>query len=150
MRAGEKLRSHGLVAARLTAFFHTNRHKPDRPQYGGSRTVTLHPMTSDSLELIAAARRGATKAWRDGYAYTKAGIMLDDLLPEDERPRTLFEDDTTKRDRLMSALDGINGRFGPCTAVTASQGFKREWKMRSELRSPAWTTNLADVPTVRA
>lgn len=150
LRAGEKLRSHGLVAARLTAFFHTNRHKPDRPQYGGSRTVTLHPMTSDSLELIAAARRGATKAWRDGYAYTKAGIMLDDLLPEDERPRTLFEDDTTKRDRLMSALDGINGRFGPCTAVTASQGFKREWKMRSELRSPAWTTNLADVPTVRA
>ncbi|WP_200912214.1 Y-family DNA polymerase [Sphingomonas sp. Leaf226] len=31
MRAGEKLRSHGFVAGRLTAFFHTNRHKPDRP-----------------------------------------------------------------------------------------------------------------------
>jgi nucleotidyltransferase/DNA polymerase involved in DNA repair len=28
LRAGEKLRSHGLVAARLTAFFHTNKHKP--------------------------------------------------------------------------------------------------------------------------
>jgi DNA polymerase V len=50
LRAGEKLRSHGLVAARLTAFFHTNRHKPDRPQYGGSRMVTLQPMTNDSLE----------------------------------------------------------------------------------------------------
>jgi hypothetical protein len=36
---------------------------------------------------------------------TKAGIMLDDLLPEDERPRTLFEEDTAKRDRLMGALD---------------------------------------------
>ena len=33
LRAGEKLRSHGLVAARLTAFFHTNKHRPDRPQY---------------------------------------------------------------------------------------------------------------------
>ena len=80
MRAGEKLRSHGLVAARLTVFFHTNRHKPDRPQYAGSRAVALHPMTSDSLELIAAARRGAESAWRDGYGYTKAGIMLDDLI----------------------------------------------------------------------
>ena len=147
--AGERLRSHGLVAARLTTFFHTNRHKPDRPQYGGSRMVALHPMTNDSLELIAAARRGATKAWRDGYAYTKAGIMLDDLLPDDERPRTLFEDDMTKRTRLMSALDDINGRFGKWTAVTASQGFEREWKRRSEMRSPAWTTNLAEVPTVR-
>jgi len=150
LRAGEKLRMHGLVAGRLTAFFHTNRNKPDRPQYGGSRTVTLHPMSSDSFELIAAARRAAEKAWRDGYAYTKAGILLDDLLPEDERPRTLFEADTVKRGRLMGALDAINGKFGTWTAVTGTQGFKREWKLRSEMRSPAWTTKIADVPTVRA
>ncbi|KQS02187.1 DNA repair protein [Sphingomonas sp. Leaf357] len=150
MRAGEKLRSHGLVAARLTAFFHTNKHKPERPQYGGSRMVVLHPMTSDSLELIAAARRAAERAWRDGYAFTKAGILLDELVASDMRPRTLFEDDTGKRDRLMSALDEINGRFGTWTAVTASQGFRREWKLRSEMRSPAWTTSLAEVPTVRA
>ncbi len=28
------------------------------------------------------------------FAYTKAGIMLDDLVVADMRPRTLFEDDT--------------------------------------------------------
>jgi DNA polymerase V len=100
--------------------------------------------------MIAAARRGACKIWRDGYAYTKAGIMLDDLLPEEERRRTLFEADTNKRDRLMTALDDINGRFGSWTAVTASQGFKREWKARSLMRSPAWTTDILQVPTARA
>ncbi|KQM70609.1 DUF4113 domain-containing protein [Sphingomonas sp. Leaf20] len=99
---------------------------------------------------MQAPRRGAEKAWRDGYAYTKAGIMLDGLLPEDERPRTLFEEDTAKRNRLMGALDAINGKFGTWTAVTASQGFKREWKMRSEMRSPAWTTDIAQVLTVFA
>jgi DNA polymerase V len=150
MRAGEKLRSHGLVASRLTAFFHTNPNKPERPQYTGSRTVTLHPLTSDSLELIAAARRAAERAWRDGYAYTKAGVLLDDLVAADMRPRTLFEGDTEKRARLMGSLDEINGRFGKWTAVTASQGFKREWKLRSEMRSPAWTTSITEVPTVRA
>lgn len=150
MRAGEKLRQHGLVAGRFTAFFHTNRHKLDRPQYSASRSTSLHPMTSDSLELIAAARLCAGRVWRDGYAYTKAGIMLDDLVPADLRPRTLFEEDTGPRERLMAALDAVNGRFGKFTAVTASQGFKRQWRLRSEMRSPAWTTRIDEVPTVRA
>lgn len=150
MRAGEKLRSHGLVAARLTVFFHTNRFKPDRPQFGASRMVALHPMTNDSLELIAAARRGAEHAWRDGYAITKAGVMLDDLVAAELRPRTLFEGDTDKRARLMSALDDINGRFGRFAAVPGTQGFKRDWRMRADMKSPAYTTRVSDVPTVRA
>ncbi len=42
----------------------------------------------------------------------------------------------------MGALDDINGRLGRFTAVPATQGFKREWKMCAESRSPAWTTRL--------
>ena len=145
-----KLRQHGLVAARLTVFFHTNRHKPDRPQYSATRTITLHPMTSDSLELIHAARRGAEHAWREGYGISKAGIMLDDLVAAELRPRTLFEGDTDRRDRLMGALDEINGRFGKFAAVPASQGFRRDWKARSDMKSPNYTTQLAEVPRVRA
>lgn len=150
MRAGEKLRSHGFVAARLTVFFHTNRFKPDRPQYSASRMIALHPMTNDSFELIAAARRGVEHGWRDGYAITKAGIMLDDLVAAELRPQTLFEGDTEKRDRLMGALDSVNNRFGRFAAVPATQGFKRDWKMRADMKSPAWTTRIEDVPRVRA
>lgn len=150
MRAGEKLRTHGLVAARLTVFFHTNRFKPDRPQYGASRLVALHSMTNDSLELIAAARRGAQHAWRDGYEFTKAGVMLDDLVSEDLRPRTLFEADTERRERLMIAIDEVNHRFGKFSVVTGVQGYKREWRMRSDNRLPAWTTRIDEVPRVRA
>jgi DNA polymerase V len=150
MRAGEKLRSHGLVAARLTVFFHTNRFKPDRPQYSASRMIALHPMSNDSFELVAAARRGVEHGWRDGFTITKAGIMLDDLVAAELRPRTLFEGDTDKRDRLMGALDSVNSRFGRFAAVPATQGFKRDWKMRADMKSPAWTTRIEDVPRVRA
>jgi DNA polymerase V len=47
-RAGEKLRSHGLVAGKMTAFFHTSPHRRDDPQYparaprGFSRWQTIH------------------------------------------------------------------------------------------------------------
>ena len=150
MRAGEKLRSHGLVAGQLTVFFHTNKHKRDRPQYSGQRRIALHPMTADSLELLAAARRGVEAAWRDGYEFSKAGIMLDDLVVAELRPRTLFEGDVDRRERLMTALDVVNDRFGKFSAVPAVQGFRRDWKARSDSRSPAWTTRLDEVPIVRA
>ena len=82
----------------------------------------------------------------------KAGVMLDDLLSADKRPRTLFEDSQAhaKRDRLLGALDDINGRFGKFTAVPGVQGFERNWRLRSERKSPAWTTRIDEVPRVRA
>ena len=65
-RAAEKLRQHGLVAGTFTVFFHTNRHRPDRPQHSASRTARLTPMTADSLDLVAAARRCAEATWPKG------------------------------------------------------------------------------------
>lgn len=50
----------------------------------------------------------------------------------------------------MSALDEINGRFGRFAAVAGTQGFKREWRMRADSKSPAWTTRIDEVPCVRA
>lgn len=76
--------------------------------------------------------------------------MLDDLMAAERRPLTLFEGDREKRARRMQAMDEVNGRFGKFTAVPAAQGFKRSWSGRSENRSPAYTTRLADVPMVRA
>lgn len=76
--------------------------------------------------------------------------MLDELNAAELRPRTFFEGDTEKRDRLMAALDDVNGRFGRFSAVTGAQGVKREWKMRVENKSPAWTTRLHEVPVAKA
>ena len=152
MRACEKLRQHGLVAERVTVFYQTSQHRPDLPQHSASASCSLSPMTSDGLELVACARRLAERRWRrDGaHSYVKAGIMLDDLVAEDVRPRTLFEDGDERRGRLMAAIDAINDRHGRWTVVPAVQGFKRDWRMRAENRSPRWTTRIAEVPIVLA
>ena len=109
-------------------------------------------MTHDSLQLVATARAAAERIYRSGFAYTKAGLMFENLMPADMRPRTLFEDrdHLARRDLLMSALDAVNRRHGRMTVVPAAQGFKRPWKMRAEMKSPAWTTRIEDLPTVRA
>jgi DNA polymerase V len=152
-RAAEKLRQHGLVAGTLTVFFHTNRHQLDRPQYSGSRSTRITPMSSDTFDLVEAARRCAQAAWPKGegqaFGFTKAGIMLADLIRFEDRPLTLFDVEKPKSAALMSALDQVNNRFGKKTLVLASEGMKRPWQLRSDHRSPRYTTRLTDLPVVR-
>lgn len=152
-RAAEKLRNHGLVAGTLTVFYHTNRHRLDRPQYSESRSTRLMPMSSDTFELIAAARHCAQAAWPKGpqreYGFTKAGVLLDDLVKFEDRPLTLFDAAKPKSAVLMAALDHVNDRFGKKTVVLASEGMKRPWQLRADHRSPRYTTRLAELPVVR-
>ena len=152
-RAAEKLRQNGLVAGTLTVFFHTNRHKPDRPQYAGSRSIQLSPMSSDTFELVRAARLCARAAWPKAnshqYGFIKAGVMLDDLLPIEKRPLTLFDTAKQKPNPAVEALDQINQRFGSKAMTLGSEGVERSWRMRSKYRSPRYTTRLSDLPVVR-
>jgi DNA polymerase V len=62
-------------------------------------------------------------------------------------------DDLAGKVRLMSALDTINKRYGRGTMKMASAGLdgeRRVWSMRQERRTPAYTTNWADIPIARS
>ena len=152
-RGAEKLRQHGLVAGTLTVFFHTNKHRPDRPQYTASRTTRMTPMSSDTFDLVEAARRCAEAGWPKSdarnFGFTKAGIMLNDLVRFEDRPQTLFDQARPKSPALMKALDDVNDRFGKKTMVLASEGMKQAWRLRADHRSPRYTTRMEDLPVVR-
>lgn len=148
-RAAEKLRAHGLVAGQLSAFLHTNPHKPG-PRYHGARSTRLVPMTDDTRDLVAAARRCIEAAWRDGFAYTKAGVILDDLRRREDAPVTLFEVPRPTSAALMQAMDSLNARYGRHTVFPASMGILRPWQIKAEHRSPRYTTRISDLPVLRA
>lgn len=57
------------------------------------------------------------------------------------------------RPRLMEALDAVNDRYGRGTLKLASAGLgakPRNWTMKQERRTPAYTTRWEDMPVVRA
>jgi DNA polymerase V len=85
--------------------------------------------------------------------------MLLDLQPDSviQVELDLGDDDSLEeiadKARLMSAFDAINKRYGRGTMKMASAGLdgdRRVWSMRQERRTPAYTTNWADIPMVRA
>lgn len=148
-RAAEKLRTHGLVAGRLSAFAHTAPHHPG-PQHHAARATGLVPMTADTRDLVAAAGRCLAAAWRDGFAYAKAGVVLEDLCPPEAAPRTLFDAPRPGSARLMAAVDRLNARFGHGTVFPAAAGTERVWAQRAAHRSPRYTTRLDELPIARA
>lgn len=152
-RAAQKLRNHGLVAGTLTAFFHTSPFSK-AAQHSASRTIGLKPMSNDTFDLVRAARMCVEKAWKgdrggNGYAYAKAGVILDDLLKEGEAPQLLFDFERPRDARLMAALDAVNDKFGKKRMVLGSEGFRRSFEAKAEMRSPRYTTRLSEVPVVR-
>ena len=86
--------------------------------------------------------------YKDGYKYKKAGVMLTFLSGKATRQQSLFEDNEIKGQstQLMSVLDSINQQFGRNTLRSAATGTKKTWAMRSNNRSPNYTTQWDELP----
>jgi len=149
-RAAEKLRGEGLAATVLTVFIMTNAFT-DEPQYRNSVTCSLPVGTDTTSELIRAALKGLRRIYRDGYRYKKAGVMCTALVPTGQVQPDLFDQqDRPKSKRLMAALDAINDRWGAGTLNYASSGLTKAWQTQCHHRSPAYTTDWADLPVAHA
>jgi DNA polymerase V len=129
-------------------FIHTNGFKPDMPQYSRNVVVKLPYPTNSGIELAKFATRGLAYVFRQGFHYKKAGVVVMDLVPENERQMTIFEKPNLKHLSLMKAVDKLNAALGQQKIKLASQDLGRTWKMRQEKLSPRYTTRLNEVLTI--
>lgn len=105
-----RLRRQDGCAASVTVFIQTNSFRPELPQHFGSTTITLEEATDDTLAITAAAVKGISELFRQGYAYRRAGICITDIVRRDAVQRNLFSapGKREKRQRLMHIVDAIN------------------------------------------
>lgn len=152
-RAAEKLRKQDGVVGQVLVFIHTSPFS-DGQQYANSATVRMLRPTSDTIRIVQGAVKGLRSIYKPGFDYAKAGVMLMDIGSAEtvQGELDLFSDMEERTD-LMTAIDNINSKFGRGAIRVALAGAgekKREWQMRQELRTPRYTTNLADIPIARA
>jgi DNA polymerase V len=153
-RAAEKLRKQNSLAGRILVFIRTSPFRPEA-QYSRSTVVPLRRPTADTAAFVSAALAGLRQIYRPGFKYAKAGVMLLELQPDSQQQCELDLEDDHGEDRgqLMSALDGLNQRYGKGTVLMASagaEGKRRVWSMKQERRTPGYTTKWADMPVARA
>lgn len=148
-RATETLRRQKSVSAAMYVFIQTNRFNQDK-QYNAGITVPLTESTDDTRELLNAAFSGLSIIYRPGFRYKKAGVMLMLLSDKYARQASIFDDLTAnqKSTELMSTIDLINSDFGRGTLRWGASGVRQRWSMRSDNRSPRYTTRWDELPVV--
>lgn len=165
-RAAEKLRRQNGVAGQVLVFIRTSPFRKTA-QYSRSMVMPLRSPTSDTPALATAAAHALRMIYRTGFEYAKAGVMLLDLAPSSRVQLELAFDTSTDesgataaggahRIELMRAVDGLNDRYGRGTLTIGARGTQRlsgsgrNWQMKQERRTPAYTTRWSDMPVVRA
>jgi DNA polymerase V len=63
-------------------------------------------------------------------------------------PQLALFSKTRDNTTLMNVMDQINAVWGRGTLRSAAEGTRREWKMKRERMSPAYTTRWDQLPEV--
>lgn len=147
-RAAEKIRAQGLAASRLIAFAHGSRHRPNPPS--ASRSARLSPPTNDPRVILGIVGQMTEDMFEAGGVYTKCGVMLEDLTPQDHGQADLFATADPRGPALLAAMDGLNSRFGRDTIKIAAQGHgAKSFDTKRSRKSPSWTTRISEIPVAR-
>ena len=149
-RATEKLRKEQQQAKVMTVFIRTSPFKDNEPQYSNSASGELLIPSCDTRDFIELANHLLKRIWKDGFRYAKAGVMLSDFYDPGMFQPGLFDDISTRSNsqQLMSVLDTIN-QSGAGKVFFAGQGTKKDWSMKREHLSPAYTTRRDQLPRVK-
>lgn len=139
---GCKLRNSGQATSCIAVFARTSRH--NRNYYHENASYHFETQTNYTPDILKASLLCLEKIYRPGVLFKKAGIFATDLVVDQPVRRTLFhkltEDEEQKQKTLMQTIDNINRRYGQETIHVARYGFKQNWRMKTEHRSPRYTT----------
>jgi len=138
----EKLRRQESHCNSIMVFVHSNGFRKDLPQYRRNIVIKTEYPTNSSSDLIGYAVVALRAIFKQGYQYKKAGVIVLDLTPENEKQLSLFSCENGKHKALMKQIDKINKGLGQNKVKFACQDLDRTWKMRQERLSPRYSTKL--------
>ncbi len=141
-RAAEKLRRQKSAAKVIMVFIHTNRFK-NTPQTYDSASLRFLSATQSTFKLNDAALKILKHLYKSKFEYKKCGVVITDIYDQQLAQYDLFsENDSLKEIQILNTMDKYNQSHGPETIKLASCGINKHWKMLSNMKTKAFTTNL--------
>ncbi|WP_162126711.1 Y-family DNA polymerase [Flavobacterium phycosphaerae] len=141
----EKLRKQKSCCHGVILYLRKDKYKTERARYNFYRMETLPFASNSSITISNLAVKMLKAIFEEGEIYKKAGVIVTDILPENQKQFHLFEEENPKHLKLMQVIDAYYKKTGERKIRLGCQDLQRTWKMKQEHLSKKYTTDFKEI-----
>ena len=144
----KKLRSEKTAAYTVGVFIQTNHFREDLSQYDPWYSINLDVPASSTREIVSAALKVLKSIYRPGYKYKRAGVIVMDIVDNDDIQPTLFDFDAKARerdDKISQVMDKVNKSGNNILRLATQRPGHYSDGIRCDFRSGLFSTQWNDL-----
>jgi DNA polymerase V len=147
----EKLRKQKSCCHTIIVMLVIDKHTVETSKYYFNRVITLPYATNSSLTISNLAIDMLKQLYNgnEHLKFKKAGVIVSELIDEDQKQFQLIEDENPKHLALMKVMDNLNKKIGYTQVKLASQNLGLTWNMNQNHLSPKYTTNFKEILEIK-
>lgn len=145
----EKLRHQNSCCHSIILYLRKDQYKVQSQRYNFYKTETLPFASNSNITLSGVAVKMLREIFEEGEIYKKAGIIVTQIIPQDQKQLHLFEEENPKHQKLMQVIDSYHKKIGERKIRLGNQDLQRTWKMKQNYLSPKYTTDIKDIFKVK-
>ncbi|MBP9794006.1 MAG: Y-family DNA polymerase [Flavobacterium sp.] len=143
--ASEKLRKQKSCCYGISVFLLRKCSIEERRKSYFTVYKTIPFASQSALTLSQKAIEVMEEIFTEGESYTKAGVILTMIVPQNQKQFDLFEEENPKHEKLMKVMDTIRLKMGDRKLKIANQDMNRTWKMKQNHLSNRYTTRIDEM-----
>ena len=128
-----------------------DKHTVKTSKYYFNKAITLPYATNSTLTISNAAIDLFKQLYKGNkhLKFKKAGVIVSELIGENQKQFQLFEEENPKHLALMKVMDHLNTKIGDTKVKLASQNLRLTWDMNQKLLSNKYTTKFDQILEIR-
>ena len=145
----EKLRKQKSCCHGVMVYLRKDKYKTERQRYNFYKIETLPFASNSSITISNLAVKMLKTMFEEGEIYKKAGVIVTEIIPENQKQFHLFENENPKHIKLMQVMDDYHKKTGERKIRLGNQDLQRTWKMKQEHLSNKYTTDFKQILEIK-
>ena len=145
----EKLRKQKSCCHGIILYLRKDKYKMEQQRYNFYKMETIPFASNSSITISALAVKMLKDIFEEGAIYKKAGVIVTELIPENQKQLHLFEEENPKHLKLMQVIDAYHKKTGERKIRLGNQDLQKTWKMKQNHLSNKYTTDFKEILEIK-